>query len=139
VVTRPVGLVDLAPTFLSIAGLSPCDYMEGDVLPVDDADATSRGFDAAVTEWDSALFGVDVHLRSIVADGWLLTRCDAGSVHDGTEGELYDLEGDPLQRENRFSDPACRAVRSALLERLEAHDVREVEGASAPGPLVAPV
>ncbi len=139
VVTRPVGLVDLAPTFLAIAGVEAPGWLEGRVLPDSDADATDRGFDAVVTEWDSALFGVEVHLRTMLEDGWLLTRCDRGTMHDGTEGELYDLDDDPLQRVNRFADPACAAVRASLLERLAAHDTREVEDASPPGRLVAPV
>ncbi len=33
-------------------------------------------------------------------------RLPAGTVHDGTEGELYDLDDDPLQRRNRWDDPA---------------------------------
>jgi arylsulfatase A-like enzyme len=139
VVTHPVGLVDLAPTFLSIAGAHEPSWLEGAALPLDDADAIERGFDAAFTEWDSALFGVDVHLRSVTAEGWLLTRCDRGTMHDGTEGELYDLDADPLQRANRFSDPAARVIRDTLLERLAAHDAREIEHAAAPGRLVAPV
>ena len=139
VVSRPVGLVDLAPTFLQIAGVTSPDWMEGDALPVSDADAVSRGFDAAVTEWDSALFGVDVHLRTIVADGWLLTRCDHGALHDGTEGELYELAADPLQHDNRFDDPSAFRVRSELLDRLVDHDARDVHGRTSPGRLVAPV
>src|SRR5205085_252371 len=35
VVTTPVGLVDLAPTFCSIAGLDARPWMQGDALPVD--------------------------------------------------------------------------------------------------------
>ncbi len=139
VVRAPVGLVDLAPTFLAIAGRPVPSYMEGAALPVDDADAASRGFDAATTEWDSALFGVDVHLRTVVADGYLLTRCGPGTVHDGTEGELYDLASDPYQRENRFEDPSLRGVRAALADRLDAHERRHVVDAVAPGALVAPV
>jgi arylsulfatase A-like enzyme len=139
VVTRPVGLVDLAPTFLSIAGASAPSWLEGATLPLDDADAAARGFDAAFTEWDSALFGVDVHLRSVTADGWLLTRCDRGTMHDGTEGELYDLVSDPLQRANRFADPAASGVRGELLGRLADHDTREIEEPATPGRLVAPV
>ena len=42
-----------------------------------------------------------------------------GTVHDGTEGELYDLADDPLQRVNRWTDPACAATRAELLERLD--------------------
>ena len=42
-VTRPVGLVDLAPTFCEIAGLPVPAWMEGTALPVDDVDADRRG------------------------------------------------------------------------------------------------
>jgi arylsulfatase A-like enzyme len=142
VVTQPVGLVDLAPTFLEIAGFRAPPWMEGRALPTSDADAIARGFDAAITEWDSALFGVDVHLRTVVADGWLLTRCDPGVVHDGTEGELYDLDTDPLQCENRFDDDddgAAAAPRAELLARLAEHDARAVVDRADPGRLVAPV
>jgi hypothetical protein len=59
-----------------------------------------------LTEWDSELFGVDVHLRTITRDGWVCTAYLPGTVHDGTEGELYDLADDPLQRVNRWDDPA---------------------------------
>ncbi len=138
VVTRPVGLVDLAPTFLDVAGVVAPPRMEGAALPRSDADRPARD-DAVVTEWDSALFGVDVHLRTVLADGWLCTRCDVGTLHDGSEGELYDLDDDPLQRVNRFDDPRCAEVRASMLERLAAHDAREVEGSVPPGRLVAPV
>jgi hypothetical protein len=36
------------------------------------------------------------------------------------EGELYDLADDPLQRVNRFDDPAMVNVRITLSERLRA-------------------
>ncbi|HEX9260221.1 MAG TPA: sulfatase-like hydrolase/transferase, partial [Acidimicrobiales bacterium] len=61
VVASPVGLVDLAPTFCSIAGIQVPDWMEGKPLPVDDTDAAGRGFERVLTEWDSVLFGVGVH------------------------------------------------------------------------------
>jgi arylsulfatase A-like enzyme len=139
VVRAPVGLVDLAPTFLDIAGVAAPSYMEGARLPVDDVDAEARGFDHVITEWDSELFGVGVQLRSVLAGSWLLTRCDPGSMHDGTEGELYDIVSDPLQRDNRFSDPSVASVRDELLERLAAHDARDVLDGSVRGRLVAPV
>jgi hypothetical protein len=80
-----------------------------------------------------------VHLRTVVADRWLLTRCDPGTMHDGTEGELYDLSSDPLQRANRFTDPSTSAVRDELLARLVEHDTRDIEEPATPGRLVAPV
>ena len=33
-------------------------------------------------------------------------RTGRATVHDGTEGELYDLADDPLQQHNRWDDPA---------------------------------
>jgi arylsulfatase A-like enzyme len=120
-VDRPVGLVDLAPTFCAIAGLPVPAWMEGKPLPVDEADAAARGFERVLTEWDSNLFGVDVHLRSIYRDGWLCTAYQPGYSHDGTEGELYALADDPLQQVNRWDDPACAALRSDLLADLWDH------------------
>lgn len=121
VVSRPVGLVDLAPTFCAIAGLERPGWMEGAALPVDDADAAARGLERVLTEWDSELFGVDVHLRTITRDGWVCTTYRPGTVHDGSEGELYSLADDPLQRVNRWADPALAGVRADLLADLADH------------------
>ena len=74
-----------------------------------------------VTEWDSELLGVAVHLRTITRDGWVCTTYGAGTVHDGTEGELYVLADDPLQQVNRWDDPALRSVRDDLIDGLRAH------------------
>jgi arylsulfatase A-like enzyme len=120
-ITKPVGLVDLAPTFCHIAGLPVPEWMEGKPLPTDDTDAHQRGFERSLTEWDSVLFGVDVHLRTITRDGWVLTTYMPGHSHDGTEGELYDLAADPLQRVNRWDDPACASLRSDLVADLWDH------------------
>jgi hypothetical protein len=58
---------------------------------------------------------VSVHLRTITRDGLVCTVTRPGTVHDGTEGELYDLADDPLQRVNRFDDPAYRSIRDDLV------------------------
>ena len=121
VVSKPVGHVDLAPTFCAIAGLPAAPWMEGKALPVDDADAAGRGFERVLTEWDSELFGVGVHLRTITRDDWVCTTYLPGSVHDGTEGELYSLADDPLQRVNRWNDPALVALQGDLLADLRDH------------------
>jgi arylsulfatase A-like enzyme len=117
VVTTPVGLVDLAPTFASIAGLAAPDWMQSAPLPTVDDDSRDAG---VRTEWDSELFGVDVHLRTITRDRWVCTAYTPGTVHDGSEGELYDLVDDPLQRVNRWDDPSWRSLRDDLLADL--HD-----------------
>ena len=114
VVSTPVGLVDLAPTFCAIAGLDSTDWMQGCPLPAN----STGGPERVLTEWDSELFGVDVHLRTITRDGWVCTAYLPGSVHDGTEGELYNLADDPLQRQNRWEDPGCRTIRTDLLADL---------------------
>ena len=119
-VSRPVGLVDLAPTIGSIVGLEPRPWMEGTALPVDDADADARGFERTLTEWDSELFGIAVHLRTITRDGLTLTMCLPGSGHDGTEGELYDNAEDPLQQVNLWDDPSKRSLRDDLIADLKA-------------------
>ncbi|MGY6500624.1 MAG: sulfatase family protein [Acidimicrobiales bacterium] len=121
VVTRPVGLVDLAPTFCRVAGLEPPDWMEGRALPVDDLDADAHGLGRVLTEWDSELFGVGVHLRTITRDRWVCTVYEPGTVHDGTEGELYDLVDDPLQRVNRWGDPSLASVQDDLVADLREH------------------
>ena len=114
VVTTPVGLVSLAPTLCAIAGLPSAPWMEAGPLPQED----SGGSSPVLTEWDSELFGVDVHLRTITQDNWVCTAYKAGTVHDGSEGELYDLADEPLQRQNRWSDPALRSVRDDLVAEL---------------------
>jgi arylsulfatase A-like enzyme len=121
-VTRPVGLVDLAPTFCAIAGIEPASTMQGHALPTDDIDADDRGFERVLTEWDSELFGVAVHLRTITRDGWVCSAYDPGYVHDGTEGELYDLTSDPLQQHNRWGDPTVAALQSDLVADLRDHE-----------------
>jgi arylsulfatase A-like enzyme len=121
VVTRPVGHIDLAPTFCAIAGVPAPAWMEGQALPVDDGDADRRGFERTLTEWDSELFGVGVHVRTITRRDWVLTTYLPGTQHDGTEGELYSLVDDPLQRVNRWDDPSLAALRSDLLADLWDH------------------
>ena len=125
-VTRPVGLVDLAPTFCVIAGLAVPSFMEGSPLPTSDGDADARGFERVLTEWDSELFGVGIHLRTITRDGWVCTTYLPGSMHDGSEGELYDLASDPLQRNNRWDDPAVSSLRSDLLADLWDHQPEQI-------------
>jgi len=105
----------LGPTFCDVAGLQTPPWMQGQSLPARaDASAPER----VLTEWDSELFGVDVHLRTITRNQWVCTAYKPGTVHDGTEGELYDLVDDPLQRENRWDDPSHRPLRDDLLADL---------------------
>jgi hypothetical protein len=109
--------------------------MDGAPLPVDDHDAAARGFERVLTEWDSRQpDGTEMHLRTITRDGWICTTYRPGTVHDGTEGELYDLEHDPLQLVNLWSDPARRGIRDDLIGDLADHlvELSTVRRAEAP-------
>jgi arylsulfatase A-like enzyme len=135
-VTDPVGQVDLAPTFCEIAGIEPADWMQGSALPTADG---GPGHDRAICEWDSQFPGFGMHLRSVYRDGWLCTvyeKSTAGEpnglekvlgdqilqpvsvIYDGTEGELYNVDDDPHQWSNRWSDPSCKALREDLVADL---------------------
>lgn len=127
VVSKPVGLVDVAPTFCAIAGVDVPGWMQGAPLPSDDADGDARGFERVLTAWDSELFGVAVYLRTIYRNGFVCTAYLPGTVHDGTEGELYDLNDDPLQQVNRWEDPTLRSFRNDLLADLWDHQPPEHE------------
>jgi hypothetical protein len=95
--------------------------MQGQALPVDDDDADKRGFERALTEWDSELFGVGVYLRTITRDQWVCTAYLPGYAHDGTEGELYNLAEDPLQTNNLWEDRDYQSVRADLVADLWDH------------------
>ncbi len=114
VVSTPVGLVDLAPTIASIAGIDRAGWMQGSVL----AKPSETTHEGVLTEWDSELYGVDVHLRTVSTSEWVCTAYKPGTLYDGSEGELYNLAEDPLQRVNLWDDPARRADRDDLLSLL---------------------
>lgn len=75
--------------------------------------------EVVLTEWDSEHGPVDMHLKSIYRrDGWLMTAYEKSSVYAGVEGELYDLNEDPDQLVNRWSD--APGIRQELVDQLHA-------------------
>ena len=116
-VPEPVGLIDLAPTFCTIAGLPVPDWMQGEPLP------RAAGSDRVrvLSEWDSVHRGHELHLQSIYRDGWLCTTYQPGTVYDGSEGELYDLADDPRQWRNRWDEAGLRSLRKDLCADLREH------------------
>ena len=116
-VKAPVGHLDLAPTFCDVAGIERLEQMEGKPLPKSDGESLDREF--VLTEWDSEHGPIDMHLKSIFRrDGWLCTSYEKSSLYDGTEGELYNLNTDPEQRENLWSKE--KQVQQELLDTLRA-------------------
>jgi arylsulfatase A-like enzyme len=124
----PVGLVDLAPTFCTIADLPAPEWAQGQALPVQ----PGTGRDFVLTEWDSQFRQCGMHLRTIYRDGWICTAYEPSSceglfgrstrtpeiVYEGTEGELYNVDDDPLQWHNRWDDPEYASVRRDLVASL---------------------
>ena len=113
-VSAPVGHLDLAPTFCEIAGIEPPEYLEGRILPVSNQEAQGR--DYVLTEWDSEHGPLDMHLKSIYRDGWLCTTYEKSTLYEGTEGELYNLQTDPEQRENLWSKET--QIQAELVEAI---------------------
>jgi arylsulfatase A-like enzyme len=141
VVRDPVGQLDLAPTFCEIAGVPVPAWVEGEPLPTAPGSARER----VICEWDSQFPGYGMHMRSIYRDGWLCTVYEpstvgepnglekffadtglfgggigpvSGIAYEGTEGELYAVDEDPYQFENRWDDAQCKAVRADLVDDL---------------------
>jgi len=133
-IDAPVGHVSLASTFCHIAGLPAPDYAEAPRLPTSEDEVRALGHERVLTEWDSVLFGKILHMRTICRDGWIATTCLPGTVHDGTEGELYNLADDPQQRHNLWDDPSRRALRDDLIADMWDHLPTTVErrGVDAP-------
>ena len=136
-VAAPVGHLDLAPTFCEIAGVPVPDWVQGKSLSVTSASERQR----VITEWDSQFAQIGMHLRSIYRDGWVCTVYEKSTRdigfnlepiyqitrqnrplpdvrYEGTEGELYNLNEDPLQWRNLWYDPAFAAIKSDLIADL---------------------
>ena len=109
------------------------EWMQGAPLPT----APGSDRERVLCEWDSQFPGYGMHLRSIYRDGWLCTAYEQSTVgepngleeffaatgmfgggigpmssvvYEGTEGELYNVDEDPHQWENRWDDPACQGA-----------------------------
>lgn len=113
-------LVDLAPTFLSAAGLQvPLDMQGVNQWPVWTA-AEDRARDHVLVE--NRHQPTRVHIRTYIEQRYKMTI-----YRDQPHGELFDLETDPDERHNRFDDPQYQEVKSEIAGRfLNAELVREV-------------
>ena len=114
-VNVPVGHLDLAPTFCQVAGINADTRMEGAPLP----QRAESDRERTLTEWDSNYLGNEIRLRSIYRDGYVCTAYEKSNYYTGEEGELYDLNEDPLQWTNLWDDPARASLRSDLLADLK--------------------
>ena len=120
-IEAPVGHIDLAPTFCSVADLQIPDWMQGQALPLDGEDAERQNRQRVLTEWDSDFEGDTLSLRTIHRDGYTCTFYQKSSLYDGSEGELYDLREDPHQWVNLWNDPERQSIKRDLIADLRDH------------------
>ena len=121
--TAPVGLVDLAPTLLDLAGVQPPASMQGRSLAAFlHGEAAPDWREGVVTENDDELFGI--YLRTLTTDRWRLS-CYGGQPY----GELFDCREDPHELSNLWDD--------AGYARHQARAQRATAG-PAPGERAAP-
>ena len=106
IVDDPVGTIDLAPTVLRACGVAPPAGIEG--RPLLDGPR-----ELVLTEDDMIRGGFA--FRTMTTRRYRITRDEAVPER----GELYDLDDDPGELVNRWSDPALASRRSDLLATLD--------------------
>jgi arylsulfatase A-like enzyme len=114
VVADPVSTLDLAQTFCDYAGAALGHNAHGRSLrALVERDDASRDF--AYSEWDlrASRSGVDLQLRTVRTQRHKLTL----DLISGA-GELYDLQEDPHEMDNRFNDVAMAVVQRMLRDMI---------------------
>jgi arylsulfatase A-like enzyme len=112
------GTLDIAATILDRAEVQPYNGIQGSsLLPIINGSSAGLARDSLVIEDDQqrAVFGLPsgARLRSLVTPRWRMTIAQGDPY-----GELYDLDNDSHEMNNLFEDPAHRAVRCELMEKL---------------------
>ena len=110
-------LVDLAPTFLSAAGLKIPGHMQGvDQLPVWSGQKSEARDHVLVENRHNP---TTVHLRTYINDRYKVTIYRKESY-----GELFDLVKDPMEKNNVWNDPAYKDIKVDLLHRFIQADLQ---------------
>ena len=104
-------LVDLAPSFLSVAGLDIPRSMSG-------VDQKGAWFGEAETVRDHVLVEnrhqpTTIHMKTYIDERYKLTV-----YHNRDYGELFDLETDPGEVNNLWSNPDCSELKNSLITSL---------------------
>lgn len=111
-----ISIIDLPPTLLAAAGLTPPDQMQGHSLVGNDGSnhqdifiqisESHVGRALRTQKWKYEISAPD-------KDGW----ADMGSTHY-VEAFLYDLENDPFELNNLVDAPEHEDIRASLRDRL---------------------
>ena len=109
-----VSLMDFAPTILDIAGVDIPEWMEAESLVnlLTGAPAPKRTLVFSEHSNDEILKGTQF-MTMVRSEEWKL-------VHfvDSDEGQLFNLNSDPDERNNLWSDDAFKAIRQDLMNEL---------------------
>jgi arylsulfatase A-like enzyme len=116
-IEEPVGHINLAPTFAAIAGIDPDERFQDSPLPPQPGSRHER----AICTWDDQPGDHATRTATIVRRRYVRTRYDRSGYYGGDEGELYDLENDPLQWKNRWLDLSYTRLKDDLLADLRDH------------------
>ncbi len=109
-------LVDIPATFAQAAGLGVPLSMQG-ISQVEAWSESASARDWAIIE-NHHQSGPEVHLRTLVTDRYKLT------VYRGRDwGELFDLEADPEELENRYDDADYATIREQMYRKLVQADL----------------
>lgn len=122
-----VSLMDLLPTFCDWAGVAVPKTVDGSSL-----NPLIKGTKTSIRDEVYAIY--DNKYRSIRDQRYKLVQ----HIRSG-EWELFDLEKDPREMQNRADDPALASVRQSLQEKLDAwrekmHDPDLAQQSSQPKP-----
>jgi arylsulfatase len=112
-------LVDLAPTFLELAGLPIHPGMQGrSILPLLSGGGVESQRDSVYCEYYNAM---PKHTPKAFAT-MIRTATYKLTAYHGTggenPGELYDLQKDPSETHNLWSDVASQSLKCSLFEQL---------------------
>jgi len=114
VVSYPVSLLDISPTVTEFAGEKPLRVQDGKSLV-----PFFKGASVEEEEWKN---------RSIFAEHEILRREPSRMIVKGSwkliyyygyeDVELYNLDIDPQEKENRGFDPSLKSLKAALMDEL---------------------
>ncbi len=114
------GNCSIAPTIASLAGVDWPAPLAGPDLSPWLLDPRRPGADAVFSESETVVnagvYKREMATRMVRTDKWKYSY----SFFDVQDGQLYDLENDPVEMNNLFHDPAHRGIGKELEQRLRA-------------------
>lgn len=151
VVDRFSGIIDLAPTFLDLAGVKPPFYMPGKSIRALVCDEHHVNHEEMFIQISESSFGRAIRgedylycaelpfaseeelredMRKMFAGAWEESKLAQAHADHFADAYYYDLKADPDQRTNLIGNPAY-AERIAACRKLLRRKIAETEGVAA--------